>query len=63
MIRAALFEGTTPVMLLKGSALQLNANTSPTRVWKEVSVSVKKLADVPPFAELPDHPEMVQREA
>ena len=61
MINAALFEGTTPVMILNGTAKQLNANTSPTRVWRPIPDDVKHVLDVPAVETLPIHPDFEQR--
>lgn len=61
VIHAAIFEGSTPVMIITGTARQLNANTSPTRVWRQVPDDVKHILDVPAFETLPVHPDFEQR--
>lgn len=63
MIKAALFESGVAVRLMSGTPRQLNANTSPTRVWRQVLGDVSDLSEVPSFDSLPVHPDHVQRES
>lgn len=61
MINAAFFEAGVAVAIMRGTIRQLNANTSPTRVWRQIDDSITELGGVPPFETLSVHDGHVQR--
>lgn len=63
VIKAAFFEGGVAIKIKTGTARQLNANTSPTIVWRQIDEGVNDIGEVPPFETLPVHELHVQRTA
>lgn len=61
MIKAAFFEDGVAFTIMTGTVRQLNANTSPTRVWRQIDSAIELIEDVPDLEELEVHPGFVQR--
>lgn len=62
-MKAAIYVDGVARQIIKGSSAQLNANTGPNKVWREIPPEVVTLSQVPPLESLDPHPDFVQREA